>query len=382
MKKPKVSVVVPIYNVEKYLRQCLDSIVGQTLKDIEIILVDDGGTDGCPAIVDEYAARDGRVVAIHKKNGGLGEAYNTGVARATGEYVGFVESDDWAEPDMFELLYDAAKKRDADISKAPFYIYNSLAAPERQNSVWRLSLHGRTLLDLTEEAPKGVFNIDDFPKLAFMHSSLWTYLYRADFIRQIPFVESRGASYQDFPFVFEVLCRAKSIVVVPKPLLHWRLEKNQGNSTMQIGKRVLQMPKRCLEGKKILRKYGKYDTLKEAFYLHCCTANQGFYKRCEVNIKHRYFQALREVFRDMTGGAGFRYEYFDKAQKDWVEQILRNDYIKTILKSWLDWKRFIVSVNIKRTGFIVQLFGLQISAGKRYANRPALLAIRLGKKAK
>ena len=90
---PKVSVIVPIYGVEKYLRQCVDSILAQTLKDIEIILVDDGSPDGCPAIVDEYAAKDSRVIAVHQENGGYGRAVNHGIEIANGEYIGIASYD-------------------------------------------------------------------------------------------------------------------------------------------------------------------------------------------------------------------------------------------------------------------------------------------------
>lgn len=116
MSKPKVSIVVPIYNVEPYLRKCVDSILAQTLGDIEIILVDDGSPDHCGEIADEYAQRDKRVRVIHQKNAGLGPARNTGIANAEGEYIGFVDSDDWVESQMFDHLYDAALKYEADIA--------------------------------------------------------------------------------------------------------------------------------------------------------------------------------------------------------------------------------------------------------------------------
>ena len=93
--KPKVSVVVPIYKVEKYLCECVDSILAQTLHDIEVILVDDGSPDKCPEIVDEYAKKDKRVVAVHQKNAGYSTAVNKGIAMAKGEYIGVIESDDW-----------------------------------------------------------------------------------------------------------------------------------------------------------------------------------------------------------------------------------------------------------------------------------------------
>ena len=122
---PKVSIIVPIYNVEKYLRQCLDSIVNQTLKDIEIILVDDGSTDSCPSICDEYASKDKRIIVIHKENAGLGAAYNTGLDIAKGDYIGFVESDDFIELNMYEELYERAVQTGVDLVKCNFYDYDS-----------------------------------------------------------------------------------------------------------------------------------------------------------------------------------------------------------------------------------------------------------------
>ncbi len=111
----KVSVVVPVYNVEKYLERCIESIRNQTLEDIEIILVDDGSPDNCPKICDGFAEKDSRIKVIHKKNGGLSSARNAGIYAATGEYIGYIDSDDYAEPDMFEILYDSSHGRNRRI---------------------------------------------------------------------------------------------------------------------------------------------------------------------------------------------------------------------------------------------------------------------------
>lgn len=116
MNKPLVSVVVPMYNVEPYLRVCVDSLLNQTLHDIEILLVDDGSPDKCGEIAEQYAQQDKRVRVFHQSNAGLGPARNTGIAHAFGEYVGFVDSDDWVRPKMFERLYTAAKRTHADIA--------------------------------------------------------------------------------------------------------------------------------------------------------------------------------------------------------------------------------------------------------------------------
>lgn len=111
-----ISVIVPIYNVEKYIRRCVDSIVSQTYKDLEIILVDDGSPDGCPQICDEYAAKDSRIKVIHKKNGGLSDARNTGIEIAKGDFIGFVDGDDYILPEMYEVLYKACVKHNVDIA--------------------------------------------------------------------------------------------------------------------------------------------------------------------------------------------------------------------------------------------------------------------------
>ena len=112
---PVVSVIIPVYNAEKYLRTCLDSAVNQTLKDIEIILVDDGSTDSSPYIIDEYALKDSRIRAIHQQNKGGSCACNAGIACAQGEYLGFMDCDDAISPDMYETMHKAAKDYNADI---------------------------------------------------------------------------------------------------------------------------------------------------------------------------------------------------------------------------------------------------------------------------
>lgn len=112
---PKVSVIVPVYRTEAYLKRCVDSLLNQTLQDIQIILVDDGSPDSCPALCDQLAREDERILVIHQVNAGAGPARNAGLAEARGEYVGFVDSDDYVLPEMYERLYSAAQKYDADM---------------------------------------------------------------------------------------------------------------------------------------------------------------------------------------------------------------------------------------------------------------------------
>ncbi len=118
-----ISIIIPVYNMEKYLKRCVDSVLDQTYKNIEIILVDDGSSDLSPKICDEYEKKDNRVKVIHKKNGGLSAARNSGIKVASGEYIGFIDSDDFIDSDMYEMLYNGMKKGDCSISNVNFRYY-------------------------------------------------------------------------------------------------------------------------------------------------------------------------------------------------------------------------------------------------------------------
>jgi len=118
---PKISVIIPIYNTEPYLVKCLDSVCNQTYKNLEIIGVDDGSIDNCGRMLNEYAEKDNRIVAIHKQNGGSASARNAGIDIATGEYLAFVDSDDWIESNMYEVLLNALEKYNSDIASCFVY---------------------------------------------------------------------------------------------------------------------------------------------------------------------------------------------------------------------------------------------------------------------
>ena len=123
---PKISVIVPVYKVEPYLQKCIDSILAQTFRDFELILVDDGSPDNCPAICDAAAGKDERVRVIHRKNAGLSAARNAGLSAARGEYIGFVDSDDYIAPQMYQTLYDAMVKNDAQLAICNYTCIDSI----------------------------------------------------------------------------------------------------------------------------------------------------------------------------------------------------------------------------------------------------------------
>lgn len=197
---PKVSVIVPVYNVEKYLAACMDSILAQTLQDIEVICVDDGSTDLCPAILDAYAAQDNRVNVIHRQNTGYGAAMNAGIDAATGEYIGIVESDDCILPEMYETLYRHASAYDLDIVKSDAFYWLSVCD-------YMFRIH-KTNLDNYYDR---VLGEKDRKLFHGFYMNTWTGIYRRGFLEefQIRHNETPGASFQDNGFWIQTIsfCR-------------------------------------------------------------------------------------------------------------------------------------------------------------------------------
>ncbi|MCL2567421.1 MAG: glycosyltransferase [Alphaproteobacteria bacterium] len=322
MNQIKVSVVVPIYNVEKYLRQCLDSIVNQSLQDIEIILVNDGSTDSSFDIIAEYAALDKRITVINQENCGYGHSVNKGIANAVGEYIAIVESDDFIDLAMYEKLYKIAAANKTDLVKCNFYMYNSKAPLKQQNILFKQKHR-----DLTT-APKGVFNILEYPQLMIFHSSLWAGLYNAEFIKSISLDEGKSSSYQDFPFMVEVLAKAKAIFVVNEPLVYYRNEPQQNSSTIRKDRKLLIMPEQSMRALEILKSYNLYDSLKEEIYYHIFIANWGFYNKINDEYKEEYFNLLHNIFINLKDDKNFTYKYFNKKKIKLVKYFMQGEYKK------------------------------------------------------
>lgn len=226
MSRVKVSVLVPIYNVEKYLPECLDSLVGQTLKDIEIICINDGSTDGSLGIIKDYAKKDKRIVIIDKKNSGYGDSMNQGLEKATGEYVGIVESDDFIDLNGFEKLYNYAEKHDVEVVKSNFYEYFT----EKHKDT------GRSRMFLPEDTER-VVDPRERRHVFYEQPSIWSAIYRNDFLKdnKIDFLPSPGASYQDSGFNFKVWASARRAYFTDEAFLHYR-QDNPSSSVKSDGK--------------------------------------------------------------------------------------------------------------------------------------------------
>lgn len=222
--KPLISVIVPIYKVEPYLRQCLDSILAQTYKNIEVIMVDDGSPDNCGAICEEYAAKYKNFIAVHKENAGLGMARNTGMTLMKGEYVMFVDSDDFIDPDLIENLYDAIQKNGVDISKS-----------------CSRDIDDRGVITCNRRFQDEVFPDDDAAKVFLprmlgsapnkkdvLGSSAWGNLYKTSHIinHGINFPSERVLISEDLIFNIEYMQYAKGACTISKIGYNYRYNKD------------------------------------------------------------------------------------------------------------------------------------------------------------
>lgn len=215
-----VSVIVPIYRGEQYLRQCVDSLLAQTLKNIEIILVNDGSPDGCPAICDAYAAQDSRIKVIHKPNGGLVSARKAGLAASTGAFIGYVDGDDWVEPEMYATLLNQAICHDADV----------VAAGHQEE------LEGQVVEVLRNPVPCGVYEGERlvreiYPKMLysgkFSQFGIFSYVWNKLFRRKVLFdnqmyVDDRIFIGEDASCVYPTMLSAKIVVVTESSHYHYR----------------------------------------------------------------------------------------------------------------------------------------------------------------
>lgn len=232
----KVSIIVPIYNVEQFLKQCVDSLLNQTLQGIEVILVDDGSPDSCPEICEEYKQKDKRVKVIHKLNGGLSDARNAGLNVAEGKYVAFVDSDDYVNLQMFEKLYIEAEKRDLDVCYCDycFDINGKIRTACKQTE--NLFIDGKRdaekfLLDMVGTEPQ-------YPSDVKYLVSVWHGIYKRSIIEQyhISFESERLYPSEDLLFHIDFLSRCSKIGYLKDGMYYWRYNPRSLSRTYNLQK--------------------------------------------------------------------------------------------------------------------------------------------------
>ena len=248
--QPKVSIIIPIYNTGEYVARCLDSITNQTLKEIEIICVNDGSTDSSSAIIAEYAERDSRIKILSQSNQGLGAARNTGLNAATGEYISFIDSDDTVDNNFHQSLYQTATTDSAEIVYAPF-VY--ITGNDRQ----------------TENITPGRYSsLKD--KFAILNNGAVTNkLFKADLVKDILFPTK--LIYEDNVFLINAVCKAKCVTTINNVHYHYILKENSLTISKSLDKKRSEDSLEIL--KQLIEIISKYCTTKQdkCEFINFCT---------------------------------------------------------------------------------------------------------------
>ena len=221
-----VSIIVPIYKVEPYLEACIASIVNQTYRNLEIILVDDGSPDKCPEICDVWAQKDSRIRVIHKENGGLSDARNAGFEVSSGAYISYVDSDDILAPEYVEFLYEAIRVTGADVSQCAFRQFSGEPGEiRRQDSM------SSPVIQTPEQA---MYNFSHCVKP--VNHQVWDKLYRRELVKNERFLYGRQA--QDVLFACHVLGKCNYMARIDNVLYHWRIRPGSASSGYPVSIRT------------------------------------------------------------------------------------------------------------------------------------------------
>lgn len=306
---PKVSVIVPVYNVENYLRQCLGSIINQTLTDIEIICVDDGSTDLCPGILDEYAQKEKRMKVIHIANAGYGHAVNVGFENAAGEYIGIVESDDYILPGMYEVLYAQAKKNNLDVVKSDYFMFWGNFSIRKPQS----NISYNQVLGIQE---RKVFF--DCP------IANWSGLYKREFLagNRIQHNETPGASYQDIGFWVQAMSMAEKIMWLDGAFYMYR----QDNPSQSIKNRTKMMDIRneYQFAEKMLTQRGLY---RELDYMNAYRVKMykfAFYNRISTTLKRNFADIIIRDYKKYHVFTHAKDVALDESLVRWYGKLMEN----------------------------------------------------------
>lgn len=287
---PKISIIIPVYNVEKYLPMCLDSVCYQSFKDIEIICVNDGSSDNSLAVLHAYKRRDKRIIIIDKENEGSGVARNTGLKIARGEYVYFVDSDDWLEQDVLLKAYKKAHDENADI-----VIFGGYSCYVKDNGKFDRKSGGYSADKLPKKYLDKVFSADDIKKDVFKFpSTAWTKLYKRSFLNEnnILFQEIKVGQDQ-LPF-FHSMITAKRIVLLPENLYCYR--KNRKGAVTAVKKKKNFSPIYVFYAvEDLLKKLDKIDDYQKVFVNRYFSKATSWLGKFQDDIKEEYFEEYMKL---------------------------------------------------------------------------------------
>lgn len=277
----KISVIIPVYMVEKYLNECVESVTGQTYSNLEIILVDDGSKDNCPLICDEWANRDSRIKVIHKENGGLSDARNAGIEKATGDYIAFVDSDDWIKEDMYAKMLDALQKENAD-----FCACNITSCYDDHTVSWGASAY--TVGD-SQKILAMLYDNTKFPVAA------WNKLYKRDCWNTIRF--PKGKLCEDAFTTYLLVHNAGKIVQIIDPLYCYRI-RPQSIMTSSFSKKKMDEEEAWRQNYDFVKTH--YPSLRKKaldFYLQKVSRmilNMTPAEKKEFSTEYRYLKGIQK----------------------------------------------------------------------------------------
>jgi len=304
----KISVIVPIYKVEKYMDKCVDSIVNQTYKNLEIILVDDGSPDNCPKLCDEWAKKDERIKVIHKENGGLSDARNSGLDICTGDYLMFVDSDDYLDTTICEKLLNLLKSHDADFSMSGVQII--FENQQLVNSINEINIKSYDCKNLQYEF-----------KVPYLMTA-WAKLYKKEIFNNIRY--PKGKLHEDEFIIHEILGESKKCVISNEPLYYY-LQRDNSIMSTKSEKNVQHILEAYTNRIEYLNE--KYSYNKSQNYNYMLTLLRNFYlSRCLTkSSKNIIFEKFKEIYKT-TGKHTF---------KIWLFRYFKWIYVVTLkLKNW------------------------------------------------
>lgn len=281
--RPKVSVILPVYNVGKYLRQSLDSLINQTLKDIEIICVNDGSTDDCFDILEEYKEKDGRIIVIHKENKGTGAARNDGLRMATGECIGFVDPDDWVKPNMFERLYNLIKEKNLDIA---------MCMPDGYNEKEGITAPFPYFVDdnFKNIPDDKIFNWRDLSPFAYP-MCVWNKLYTKELFDKNDIDFAEGLDFEDHKVIFGTLLTAEKIFFIREKLYVYRYNR-EGSVLTDNNRRLIDHIEIFNIVEKLMKTTNTFEPLKKDFLTYKIHNILYYYGMIKDEFKEEYYKEM------------------------------------------------------------------------------------------
>ncbi len=322
----KVSIIVPAYNVEPYVRECMESITRQTLKDIEIICINDGSTDGTLAILKEYAEKDSRIILVDKENGGYGIGMNIGMSKATGEYIGIVEPDDFVPVNMFGDLYEIAKENDLDFVKADFYRFERAETGDMYltyNHLDRKNLYYNKVFDPshTPEAIRFIMNT-------------WSGIYRKAFLDEynIRHNETPGASFQDNGFWFQTFAFARRGMIIDKP--YYMNRRDNPNSSVRNMQKIYCINVEYDHIRDILMQYPEtWERFKTYYTLKRFHNSVATLRRISNEFKRDYVERFSKEMKRAKALGEMDEELFTAAERDNLHLLINQPAVYCKLKA-------------------------------------------------